>query len=110
MPNASRLKSSITFNSRILRPVLQLAVHEVHRPYRIHRCRYDQRLRRLPHKPFAMLDAQVQFQFSVNPVHALMAPAETLHIAQVPKTQPKAPIAMIVGQPCSSDLEVLKKI
>jgi hypothetical protein len=71
--------------------VLQLVVHEIHRPHRIHRRRHDQRLRRLPYQPLARLDAQVQLQLPVNPVHALMVPAEALHVAQVQETQPEAP-------------------
>lgn len=57
------------------------------------------RLRRLPYKRQARLDAQVQLRFSVNAGHALMVPAEGFHVAQVQETQPEAAVAMILGHP-----------
>ena len=52
----------------------------------------------LPHKPLARLDAQVQLELPVNPVHALVVKPEALHVSQVQEAQPKAPVAVIVGQ------------
>ena len=42
-----------------------------------------QRLRPLPYQAFPRLDAQRELQLPVDALHALMAPAETLHVAQI---------------------------
>ena len=37
----------------------------------------------IPHQPMAWLDPQVQFQFAIDPVDALVVPFKPLHIAQI---------------------------
>lgn len=57
-----------------------------------------QRLRPLPYQAFPRLDAQRELQLPVDALHALMAPAETLHVAQIQLAQAKAPIAVVIRQ------------
>ena len=45
----------------------------------------------VPLQPFLGLDPQVQLQLAVDPVDAFVVPAIALHVAQIQKTQPKAP-------------------
>ena len=47
----------------------------------------------------ARLDAQVELQLPVYPVHPLVVPGKAFDVAQVQETQPEAPGAVIVGQP-----------
>lgn len=42
------------------------------------------------------LDAQVQFQFAVDPVDALVVPVERLHVAQVQEAQSGAQLRCLV--------------
>lgn len=78
--------------------VLQLVVHEVHRPDLIAVLGHRQRLGLVSHQALARFDAQVQLHLPVNPVHALVIPGEVTHIAQVQEAQSKAPVAVVVGQ------------
>ncbi len=73
-------------------------MHKVHRPTFIDALRYCQRLWLLPNDAFSRLDAQVKLQFSVYPVNPFMVPAKASHIAQMQKTQPEAPVLLVVGQ------------
>src|SRR5690606_21549231 len=70
----------------------KLIMHEIHGPYLVHVGRYRQRLGRLPDQPLTRLDAQVQLEFAVDSIHALMVPAKAPDIAQVQKAQAKAPV------------------
>ena len=74
-------------------------MHEIHRSDLVDRFRHGQGVWLLPHQPLLRLDTQVQFQFAVDPIHALAITAEAIDIAQKQKTQPKAPAALVVGQP-----------
>ena len=78
--------------------VLQFVVREVHRPDLINGLWHRQRLRLLSHQTLPGLDAQVQFQLTVDAVHPLVIPAKVLHIAQVEIAQTKAPVAVVVCQ------------
>ena len=49
----------------------------------------------VPLQPFLGLDPQVQLQLAVDPVDAFVVPAIALHVAQIQKTQPKAPVALV---------------
>ena len=79
-------------------PVFQLVVHEVHRPDLVAVLGHRERLWFLAHQALARLDAQVQLQLPVDPVHAFVVPGETAHVAQMQETQPEAPVAVVVGQ------------
>jgi len=79
-------------------PIGELVVHEVHRPALINRGRDRQRQRLLAHQAMARLDPQVQIEFAVNPVDALVVPFKALHVAQVKEAQAKAPVALVVRQ------------
>ena len=76
----------------------QLVMHEVHRPGVVDLCRHGQRQRLFPHQPMAWLDPQVQFQFAIDPVDALVVPFKPLHVAQIQEAQAEAPVALLVGQ------------
>jgi len=47
----------------------------------------------------ARLNAQIQFQFTLNPVDALVVPFEAFDVAQVQEAQAEAPVALVVRQP-----------
>lgn len=55
-----------------------------------------QRLWFLADKAFLWLDVHIQFELLINP---LVIPAKAFHIAQVQKTQTKAPITVVLSQP-----------
>lgn len=76
----------------------QLVMHEVHRPGVVDLCRHGQRQRLFPHQPMAWLDPQVQFQFAIDPVDALVVPFKPLHVAQIQEAQAEAPVALVIGQ------------
>ena len=56
--------------------VLQLVVHEVHRPDLIDDLGNGQGLWLLAHQALSGFDAQVEFQLAVDTVHALVVPAK----------------------------------
>jgi len=51
---------------------------------------WEKSQRFFPHQAMPRLDAQVQFQFAVDPVDALVVPVERLHVAQVQEAQSEA--------------------
>ncbi len=65
----------------------------------VDRLRYRQRLRLLPNDAFTRLDPQVQLQFPIDPVHPLVIPAVTFHVAQLQEAQTEPPVALIVRKP-----------
>lgn len=73
-------------------------MHEIHGPASIDGLRYSQGFRLLPNDPLSRLNPQVQFEFAINAIHPLVVPSVALHIAQVQKAQPEAPVARVVGQ------------
>lgn len=48
--------------------------------------------------PLVRLDRQIQLQFLINPICALLIPAIALHIAQIQITKTKAPIPAVLRQ------------
>src|SRR5690606_7632302 len=83
----------------------ELVVHEIHRPDLVYRSRHHQRLRCLPYEPLARLDTQIQFQLAIDPVDALVVPAEAFKVTQVQKAQTESPAPMVIGysqQPVSN--------
>jgi len=78
--------------------VLQLIVHEVHRPRLIDPLRLCKRLRLFPDNAFLGLDAHVEFQFAVYSVHTLVVPSVSPDIAQMQKTQGETPVPLVVRQ------------
>ena len=73
-------------------------MHEVHGPDLVDGLRHAQGLWLVAHQPFARFDAQVQLQFPVDPVDALVVPSKASDVAQVQVAQPKAPVAVVVRQ------------
>jgi len=57
--------------------------------------RHRQCVRLIPFQAFLGLYTQVQLQFAVNAINALMIPAKALHIPQIQKTQAKAPSSAV---------------
>ncbi len=86
----------LKLGGRRIPAVLQLVVHEVHRPDLIDSFWHAQWLRLLTHQALPGLDAQVEFQPPVDVIHPLVVPAEALHIAQVQVAQTKAPVAVVM--------------
>ena len=78
-----------------LSPIRQLILHEVHRLRMIGYLRHRQLVWLGSLQAFARPDTQVQFQLTVDPVHALVVPLQALHVAQIQKAQPKAPCLAI---------------
>lgn len=76
----------------------QLVVHKVLRPRLIDGCRHGQRLRLLPHNQLPWFDAQVQLQFAIDAVHALVIPGKTLHVTQEQEAHAEASVALVVRQ------------
>lgn len=74
-------------------------MHEGHRPALNDRLWYRQRLGLLTHYAVARLDSQVQLQFPIDPVHPLVIPAMTFHVAQVQEAQAELPVALVVRKP-----------
>jgi len=78
--------------------VVELVVHEVHRPTVIDHFRHSQWLRLFTNQAFLGLDPQIQFQLPINPVHPFMVSAKAFDVSQVKKAQAEAPVPLIVGQ------------
>ena len=73
-------------------------MHEVHRPDLVEGLWHCQWLRPLTHQTLSGFDAQVQFQLSVDAIHALVVPAKPFDIAQIQVAQPESPVAVVVSQ------------
>ena len=78
--------------------VLELVMHEIHRPDFIDGMRHAQSLGLITYQPLARLDTQIEFQLPIDPVDALVIPFEALDVAKVQVAQTEAPIAVVVGQ------------
>ncbi len=78
--------------------VVQVVVHEVHRPDLIDRARNRQGLRDVSDQPTLGLNPQVQLQEPINAVYALVVPNEPFNVAQEQVAQAEAPIALVVCQ------------
>ncbi len=59
--------------------VLQLVVHEVHRPCLVDLGRPHQGFGYLPHQAPRRFDSQIQFQLPKNPIHTLIGTGEAFN-------------------------------
>lgn len=73
-------------------------MHEVHRPALIDRLGHRQCFGLLAHDPLSWLDAQIELELAIDPIHPLVIPAVALHVSQIQTAQAKAPVALVVGQ------------
>ncbi len=73
-------------------------MHEIHRPHLVNRQRHCQGLGLITNKPFARLDAQVELQLLVDPIHTLVVPFEALDVTQIQIAQAKALATVVIGQ------------
>ena len=64
-------------------PVGQLVMHEPHGPGFIDHLRYSQGLWFLPDQTFFGLNIHIKLHFIIDPINALMVPADAFHIAQI---------------------------
>src|SRR5438093_13708123 len=95
MQSPSRLWSSITLNSRMLRPSASWScMKSIDQTWLI--AVGTSKGRGFSHQALARLDPQIQFELAVNPVDAFVVPLEALHVAQIEETQTEAPVALVV--------------
>jgi hypothetical protein len=73
-------------------------MHEIHRPTLVRCLGYRQRFWLSALYAALGFNAQIQFQFSINPVHPFVIPTKSFDVAEMQKAQPKSPVALIVGQ------------
>src|SRR5690554_6417011 len=83
----------------IATPVVELIVHEVHRPTVVDRFRHSQWLWLFTNQALLGLNAQVQLQLPVNPINPFVIPAKSFDVPQMQKAQAKAPVPLVMGQP-----------
>lgn len=72
-------------------------MHKIHRPTAIELVGNDQYLRLFTHQPLLGFDPHVQFKLPINPVDTLVIPAKPFDVAQVEKTEAKAPVPLGTG-------------
>ena len=78
--------------------VLELVMHEIHGQDFIDGMRHAQSLWLVTYQPLARLDTQIELQFQIDPLDALVIPFEALDVAKVQVAQTEALIAVVVGQ------------
>ena len=78
--------------------VSQAIMHKIHRPGVVDCLRNGQWLWFFPHDSLLRFDAEVQLQFPVDAIHALVIPRVAFDVAQKQITQPKSPILLVARQ------------
>jgi hypothetical protein len=73
-------------------------MHDVHRPHFVDRQWHSQRIGFIKLEASIRFNSQIKLQLSINTVNTLVLPEAVLHITPGQKAQPKAPIALIMGQ------------
>ena len=73
-------------------------MHKVHRPALIGLCWHCQGLWLLPNNPLLGLDAHIEPQGPIEPIHPFVVPTKSLDVAKKQEAQSKVPVTLTGGQ------------